>query len=51
MNPLMQLREYLKERHERRKDKDWREEQERRKMVLENANIETQIFSKTGCIA
>jgi hypothetical protein len=46
LNPLSQIREYLKERHERLKDKEWRNELERRKMTLENINFETDIVSK-----
>jgi hypothetical protein len=46
LNPLVQIREYLKERHERRQDKEWREHQEYRKMVLENVNFETEILSR-----
>ena len=50
LNPLNQLREYLKDRHERRKDRDWREAQEKRKGDLDimekentflNAHIKT----------
>ena len=36
LNPLQQLREYLNDRHERRKDRQWREQTEKEKAVLEN---------------
>lgn len=36
LNPLLQLREYLKDRHERRKDSDYREGYESEHLELEN---------------
>jgi hypothetical protein len=36
LNPLLQLREYLKDRHERRKDNDYREGYESERLELEN---------------
>lgn len=36
LNPLLQLREYLKDRHERRKDSDDREGYESERLALEN---------------
>ncbi len=43
LSPIVQLREYAKDRHERRKDKEWREAQERREMVLENEKREREV--------
>lgn len=43
LNPLQQLREYEKDRHERRKDKEWREAEEQRQMSLENQKREQEI--------
>lgn len=55
LNPLEQIRRYLCDRHERRKDKEWREDEESRKMRLDNLLIETavireriEIFKKLG---
>lgn len=45
LNPLQQIREYLKDRHERRKDLEWREEQERKKMTIENRLMETKLLN------
>jgi hypothetical protein len=36
LNPLEVIREYLNDRHERRKDREYREEAEKRKLFLEN---------------
>ena len=44
LNPLQQLREYLKDRHERRKDIEWREQNEKQKAVLENELIQRKIL-------
>ena len=43
LNPLQQIREFLKDRHERRKDTQWREATERDKAILENELIQRQI--------
>ena len=43
LNPLQQLREYAKDRHERRKDKEWREGEEQRQMSLENQRREQEV--------
>ena len=45
-SPLEQLREYLKDRHERRKDKEWREAGEKRKLDLENELLEQQVLGE-----
>jgi DNA-binding transcriptional MerR regulator len=44
LNPLQQIREYLKDRHERRKDIEWRETSEKEKAMLENELIQKQII-------
>jgi len=44
LNPLQQIREYLNDRHERRKDKEWRERTEMEKAMLENQFIQRQIM-------
>jgi hypothetical protein len=49
-NPLQQLREYLKDRHERGKDKRFREAAEREKAELENQLIQRQIWEKENTI-
>ncbi len=43
LNPLLQIREYLNDRHERRKDRDYREIADREKMSLENELLQRQI--------
>lgn len=43
LNPILQLREYAKDLHERRKDKEWREAEQHREMVLENQKRERDI--------
>ncbi len=43
LNPLQQLREYLKDRHERRKDMDWRSASEKERAKLENEALRIQI--------
>ena len=35
LNPLQQIREYLKDRHERKKDKEWRWETEKQRALVE----------------
>lgn len=42
LNPLQQLREYLRDRHERRTDRSWRHETEKEKALLENAVLREQ---------
>ena len=43
LNPLQQIREYLNDRHERRKDKQYRESSERDRLSLENELLRRQI--------
>lgn len=44
LNPLETIRKYLSDRHERRKDKDWREPAEAEKMALENLLLKQEII-------
>ncbi len=46
LNPLEVLRAYLNDRHERRKDIEYREEREARKLELENELLEIQVIEK-----
>lgn len=46
MNPLQQLREYLKDRHERRKDKEYREQSEKERLRLDNEILEQTLIRK-----
>jgi hypothetical protein len=43
LNPIQQLREYLNDRHERRKDKDYREQSEKDRLRLDNEILEQTI--------
>lgn len=47
LNPLEVIRQYLNDRHERRKDRDYRETAEARKLELENRRSEIQILRET----
>lgn len=47
LSPLTQIREFLKDRHERKKDVEYRNEQEKRKVDLENTNLELELMNKT----
>lgn len=42
LNPLQQMREYLKDRHERQQDKDWRSATQKDKAILENEVLQAQ---------
>ena len=42
LNPLQQIREYLKDRHELQQDKDWRSATQKDKAVLENEVLQAQ---------
>jgi len=44
LNPLLQIREYLKDRHERCKDKKYRSAQEERKLKLENELLQQSLM-------
>lgn len=51
LNPLEVLRKYLSDRHERRKDVEYRESAERRKLDLENMVLENTVVSERIAIA
>lgn len=44
LNPLEVLRQYINDRHERRKDKDYRERAEERRLALENLSLENRVI-------
>lgn len=46
LNPFEVFRKYLSDRHERRKDRDYRESAEERKLILENLSTETRVISE-----
>lgn len=46
LNPLEVLRNYLNDRHERRKDREYRESAERRHLALENLSLENRVISE-----
>lgn len=51
LNPLQQIREYLKDRHERKKDKDWRSENEKDRAFIELDILKIQAEqARTGAI-
>jgi hypothetical protein len=43
LNPLLQIREYLNDRHKRRQDKEFREASEKDRLKLENEILEQQV--------
>lgn len=45
LNPLEVLRKYINDRHERRKDKEYRETAEKRRLALENLSLENKVIS------
>jgi hypothetical protein len=51
LNPLEVLRKYLSDRHERRKDREYRESAERRRLELENMHLESEVISERVRIA
>lgn len=44
LNPLEVIRQYINDRHERRKDKRYRESAEARKLELENLKLENEVL-------
>jgi hypothetical protein len=46
LNPLQQIREYLKDRHERKKDKEWRWEFEKQRAMAELEVLKNQARHK-----
>jgi hypothetical protein len=51
LNPLEVLRKYLNDRHERRKDHEYRESAEQRRLILENLSLENKVISERVRIA
>ena len=51
MNPLEVVRKYLNDRHERRKDRDYRERAEERRLQLENLQTENEVLEQRIKIA
>ena len=51
MNPLEVTRQYLNDRHERRKDRDYRESAEQRRLELENLILANRMLSERINIA
>jgi len=51
LNPLEVLRQYLNDRHERRKDHEYRESAEKRKLLLENLKLENEVLRERIGIA
>ncbi|WP_426664251.1 hypothetical protein [Rhodanobacter aciditrophus] len=45
LNPLEVIRLYLNDRHERRKDREYRESAEARKLTLENLKLENEVIA------
>jgi hypothetical protein len=50
LNPLQQIREYLNDRHKRRQDREYREQAERERLLLENELIRRQIWEKENSV-
>lgn len=51
LNPLEVIRQYLNDRHERRKDREYRESAEKRRMILENLKLENEVISERVKVA
>ncbi len=51
LNPLEVIRKHLSDRHERRKDKEYRESADERRMALENLALENKIIAERIRIA
>jgi len=50
LNPLQQIREYLNDRHKTRQDREYREQAERERLLLENELIRRQIWEKENSV-
>jgi len=50
LNPLQQIREYLNDRHKRRQDREYREQAERERLLLENELIRRLIWEKENSV-
>lgn len=46
LNPLEVIRQYLNDRHERRKDREYRESAEARRLELENLKLENEVLKE-----
>jgi hypothetical protein len=46
LNPLEQIRKFLNDRHERKKDTDYRSDLEKRRLGLENEKLATEVLEK-----
>ena len=46
LNALEVIRQYLNDRHERRKDREYRESAERRRLTLENLSLQNRVLSE-----
>jgi hypothetical protein len=51
LNPLEVLRHYLNDRHERRKDRSYRESAEQRRLALENLSLQNKVIAERIRIA
>jgi hypothetical protein len=51
LNPLEVIRKYVSDRHERRKDKEYRESAETRRLELENLSLETKVIAERVSLA
>ena len=51
INPLEVIRQYLNDRHERRKDREYRESAEKRRLRLENLKLENEVIRERIQIA
>ena len=50
LNPLQQIREFLKDRHEMRKDREYREVAEKERLTLDNELLQRQVWEKDHAI-
>jgi len=51
LNPLEVIRQFLQDRHERRKDREYREDADRHRLDLENAILENKVIKERIAIA
>jgi hypothetical protein len=51
LNPLEVIREYLKDRHERRKDREWREAAQKERAHMENHLLRAKVFARYTKVA
>lgn len=50
LNPLQQIREYLNDRHKRRQNREYREQAEGERLLLENELIRRQVWEKENAV-